>query len=150
MRHALIVGLVAPAVISTAAAHIKPADTSKPLFRILKFQTLHGGDHPQGVANGEHPLLVVWSLGNVQLARDNKGVLITLTPKDTKTFASITLRYGYLIFDAGEGRPIEVLHITAPIIDGVIGFKHPEEATAAEYLRRRLLLGEFKSSLTGR
>jgi hypothetical protein len=131
MRHWLFVALFA-VVTSAAAADIKPADSSKPLFRILKFKTLHGGDHPKGVADDEHPLLVVWSLRDVRLASDGKGVLITLSPKDTKTFAAITQKYGYLIFDAAEGRPIEVLHITAPITDGIIGFKHPNEAAVAE------------------
>jgi hypothetical protein len=136
---AALLGFVALVV----AADIKPADTSKPLFRILKFKTLHGGDRPKGEVDDDHPLLVVWSLRDVQLARDLKGVLVTLTSKDTKTFASITRKYGYLVFD-GENRPIEVLHITAPITDGIIGFKHSEEAAAAEYLRRRLRLAEFK------
>ena len=143
MRVLFVAALLA-VVASVTATDIKSADTRKPLFRILKFQTLRGGDHPQGTADDEHPLLVVWALRDVRLANDDKGVLITLTPKDTKTFAAITRKYGYLIFDAGEGRPIEVLHITAPITDGIIGFKHPDEAAAAEYLRRRLRLGEFK------
>jgi hypothetical protein len=143
MRRSVIAAFLAVAF-SAAAADIKPVDTSKPLFRILKFKTLHGGDHPKGVADDEHPLLTVWSLRDVRLASDDKGVLITLTPKDAKGFAAITQKYGYLIFDAGEGRPIEVLHISAPITDGIIGFKHPDEAAAAEYLRRRLRIGEFK------
>ena len=61
-------------VVVSAAGDIKPADASKPLFRILKFKTLHGDDHPKGI----------------------------------------------------------------------IGFNHPKEAATAEYLRRRLRLGEFE------
>jgi hypothetical protein len=132
------------AIASLEAAEIRPFDTSKPLFRVLKFQTLHGGDHPQGTVDDEHPLLVVWAVRDLRLASDDKGVLITLTPKDAKVFGTITRKYGYLVLDAGEGRPIEVMHITAPITDGIIGFKHPEEAEAAEYLRRRFRLAEFK------
>jgi len=131
------------AVALAAGAEIRPADARKPLFRILKFQSLHGGDHPQGTID-DKPLLVVWAVSDLRLASDDKGVLITLTPKDTKTFAAISRKYGYLVLDAGEGRPIEVMHITAPIIDGIIGFKHPDEAAAAEYLRRRFRLAEFK------
>jgi hypothetical protein len=65
---------------------------------------------------------------------------------DQTEFFSLILvrRHGYLIFDAAEGRPIEVLHITAPITDGIIGFKHPDEAAVAEYLRRRLHFAEFR------
>jgi hypothetical protein len=128
---------------SAAAGEIKPADSSKPVFRILKFQHLHGGDHPQGTID-DNPLLVVWAVRDLRLASDRKGVLITLTQRDTKAFAAITRKYGYLVLDAGEDRPIEVMHITAPIIDGMIGFKHPDEAATAEYLRRRFRLAEFK------
>jgi hypothetical protein len=142
MRLSLLV-LFLTAVGLAAGAEIRPADARKPLFRILKFQTLHGGDHPQGTID-DKPLLVVWAVSDLRLASDNKGVLITLTPKDTKTFAAVTRKFGYLVLDAGEGRPIEVMHITAPIIDGIIGFKHPDEAAAAEYLRRRFRLAEFK------
>jgi hypothetical protein len=100
---------------------------------VLKFQTLHGGDHSQGSVDDKNPLLVVWAVRDLRLASDNKGVLITLTPKDAKVFSTITRKYGYLVLDAGEGRPIEVMHVTAPITDGIIGFKHPDEAAAAEY-----------------
>jgi hypothetical protein len=62
---------------SAAIADIKPADTSKPLFRILKFRTLRDAqrpeDHPKGEVNDKHPLLVVWKLRAVQLAEDNKA-----------------------------------------------------------------------------
>jgi len=146
MRHSFFVGLLTVAACA-AAGDIKPADTSKPLFRILKFKSLHDaareGENAKGEVDDEHPMLVVWKLRDVQLARDNKGVLMTLTPEETKKFAAITTRYGYLVFEGGD-RPLEVLHITAPITDGIIGFKHPQEAAVAEYLRRRLRLGEFK------
>jgi hypothetical protein len=39
---------------------------------------------------------------------------------------------------------MEVMHITAPIEDGHIGFKYPEAASMAEQLRRRLHIAEFK------
>jgi hypothetical protein len=146
MRHSLFVLLIA-VVASAAAADIKPADTTKPLFRILKFKTLHDaareGENAKGEVDDEHPMLVVWKLRDVQLARDSKGVLMTLTPEDTKKFAAITSRYGYLVFE-GDDRPLQILHITGPITDGIIGFKHPEEAAVADYLRRRLRIGQFK------
>jgi len=146
MRQSLFLALFA-ALAWPAAADIKPADTTKPLFRILKFNTLRDAarerENAKGEVDDEHPMLVVWKLRDVQLARDNKGVLMTLTPEDTKRFAAVTSRYGYLVFE-GNGRALQALHITAPITEGIIGFKHPEEAAVAEYLRRRLRLGEFK------
>ena len=80
------------------------------------------------------------------LARDRKGVLITLTPKDAKAFADITRKYNgsLLVLDADEGKALEVMHITAPITDGIIAFKHPHESAAAEYLRRRFRVAEFE------
>jgi hypothetical protein len=77
------------AVASLEAAEIRPVDTSKPLFRVLKFQTLHGGDHSQGALNDEHPLLVVWAVRDLRLASDDKGVLITLTQKTPKCLAQL-------------------------------------------------------------
>jgi hypothetical protein len=142
----LFVTLVA-VLASAAAADIKPADTTKLLFRILKFKTLHDaareGENAQGEVDDKHPMLVVWKLRDVRLARDNKGVLMTLTSEDTEKFASITSRYGYLVFE-GDDRALQVLHITAPITDGIIGFEHPQKAVVADYLRRRLSSGEFK------
>src|SRR5207237_1132823 len=100
MRRSLFVTLVA-VLASAAAGDIKPADTTKPLFRILKFKTLHEaareGENAKGEVDDEHPMLVVWKLRDVQLATDNKGVLMTLNPEDTKKFAEITSKYGYLV-----------------------------------------------------
>jgi hypothetical protein len=131
---------------SASAAEIKPVDPSKPLFRILRFQKIEpASQRPVGTVD-DQPLLVVWSVSDLVLARDQKGVLITLTAKDAKVFAEITRKYndGLLVLDAGEGRALEVMHITAPITDGIIGFKHPDNAAAAEYLRRRFRIAEFK------
>jgi hypothetical protein len=143
-RFPVIIALVIAA--SASAAEIKPPDPSKPLFRILRFQKIApGGQRPVGTVD-DQPLLVVWSVSDLVLARDQKGVLITLTPKDAKAFAEITRKYNgrLLALDAGEGHALEVMHITAPITDGIIGFKHPDEAATAEYLRRRFRIAEFK------
>ena len=146
MRHSLFVAVIA-VVTSAASADIRPTDTNKPLFRVLKFKALHDGmlegKRAKGDVDVEHPMLVVWKIRDIQLAGDRKGVLITLTAEDTKKFAVVTRRYGYLVFE-GDDRALEVLHITSPITNGIIGFKYPEEAVVVEYLRRRLGLGEFK------
>ena len=61
-------------IVSAVAADVKPVDSSKPLFRILKFKTLHDalrkGDEAKGEVDDKHPLLVVWKLRDVQLATD--------------------------------------------------------------------------------
>jgi hypothetical protein len=129
----------------TSAAEIKPADSTKPLFQILHFQKIEAGaQRPVGTVD-DQPLLVIWSVSDLLLAPDRKGVLITLTPKDTKAFAGITRRYnGGLVLLEGNGSALQVMHITAPITDGVIGFKNPDERAVAEYLRRRFRIAEFK------
>jgi hypothetical protein len=135
----------------SAVAHgadIMPADTSRPLFRIfapIPMKPAGSATRNQLTFDDKHPLLVVRSVSDVRLARDQKGVLITLTPADTKKFAEITRKnyQGLLLLEA-NGRMLEALHITAPIVNGMIGFKHPEEAEVAEYLRRRFRIAEFK------
>ena len=128
------------------AADIKPADTSKPLFRIFAPSKIEpGAKRSLATVDDEHPLLVVWSVSDLILARDGKGVLITLHPKDAKVFAAATQKYNHgILFFEGDGRILEGMHITAPITDGIIGFKHPDEADVAEYLRRRFRIGELK------
>jgi hypothetical protein len=154
MRYSLLIAFSA-LFASVVAADIKPADSSKPLFRILKFKTMHEaqrkGDEAKGEVDDKHPLLVVWKLFDVRLAHDYKGVQIVLTRDDARAFADITRgRLRYLLFDTGEPRSLEVLQIAAPVTDGVIDFKYPEDAAQAEYLRRRFRLGEFRSGPANR
>ena len=145
-----LLSLLAVAVIAAAAAaaDIKPADSSTPLFRIFASIPMKPGDSvhsTQLTFDDKHPLLVLRSVSNLQLARDDKSVLITLTPADAKKFADITRKYnqGLLLLE-GDGRVLEAMHVTAPIVTGIIGFKHPEEGAVAEYLRRRFRISEFK------
>jgi len=138
-------------LILSAAAHgadVTPADTSTPLFRIFASIPMKPADSAVPVQltfDAKHPLLVVRSVSDLRLARDQKGMIITLTSADTKKFAEITRKYdqGLLLLEA-NGRVLEAMQITAPIVNGIIGFKHPEEAAVAEYLRRRFRVGEFK------
>ena len=138
-------------LILSAAAHgadVTPADTSTPLFRIFAPIPMKPADSAVPVQltfDAKHPLLVIRSVSDLRLARDQRGVLITLTSADTKKFAEITRKYdqGLLLLEA-NGRVLSALHVTAPVVNGIIGFKHPEEAAVAEYLRRRFRVGEFK------
>ena len=133
---------------TAAAADIKPANPSTPLFRIfvpIPIKRPDSATRTNITFDDKHPLLVVRSVSNLQLGRDGKSVLITLTPADAKKFADITRKYnqGLLLLEA-DGRVLEAMHVTAPIVNGIIGFKHPEEGAVAEYLRRRFRLAEFK------
>jgi len=150
MRPSTFCGIVTYLILSAAShgADVAPADTTAPLFRIFAAIPMKPADsavRTQLTFDAKHPLLVVRSVSDLRLARDQKSVLITLTSADRKKFTEITRKYdqGLLLLEA-TGRVLEAMHITAPVVDGIIGFKYPEEAAVAEYLRRRFRVGEFK------
>jgi hypothetical protein len=128
------------------AAEIKPADPSKPLFRIFAPMSVKSGAAgPVAEMDSSHPLLVIWSVADLRLASDSKGVLIRLTPKDAKAFAVLTRKYNQrLLFLEGQGRIFEAMQITALLEDGILGFKYSDQPALAEYLRRRFRIAEFK------
>jgi len=143
----LILALVIIGTVSKAA-DISPADTNTPLFRIfapIPMKRVTSAIGTQLTFDNKRPLLVVHSVSDLRLARDNKSVLITLTRADAKKFAEMTQKYnqGLLLFEA-EGRVLEAMQITTPVVDGVLGFKYPDQAAVAEYLRRRFRIGEFR------
>lgn len=135
-------------VASAIGAEIKPADPGKPLFRIFAAIPMKAGDNAAAngfTFNGNRPLLVVRSVSDLRLAGDRKGVMIVLTPTDAQKFGSITRAYnrGLLLVEA-QGRVLQAMQVTAPVTDGAIAFNYPDDAAAAEYLRRRFRIGEFK------
>jgi len=66
-------------------------------------------------------------------------------PVDAQKFAAITRNYTQsLLLLETENRVLDAMYVTAPITDGIIVFKYPDEAAVAEYLRRRFRVGEFK------
>jgi hypothetical protein len=146
---ALLCILAAASIVTLARGdEYFPADHTKPLFRIfapISMPTPADGPRPKFTFDDEHPLLVVHSVSDLMLARDNKGVLITLTPEDAKKFAEITRKYNdALLLLEADGEVLQAMHITAPITDGIIGFKYPQEEQVAQYLRRRFHIAEFK------
>jgi len=146
LRLAAIAGVML--AVPVIGAEIKPVDSSTPLFRIFAPIPVKPANSaaPAGLTfDAKHPLLVVSSVSDVRLARDRKGVVIVLMPVETQKFAAITRKYnqGLLLLEA-QGRVLQVVQITAPITDGVIGFKYPDQAEVAEYLRRRFRIAEFK------
>jgi len=146
---ALLCILAAASIVTLARGdEYLPADHTKPLFRIfapISMPTPADAPRPKFTFDDEHPLLVVHSVSDLMLARDNKGVLITLTPEDAKKFAEITRKYNdALLLLEADGQVLQAMHITAPITDGIIGFKYPQEEQVAQYLRRRFHIAEFK------
>lgn len=131
------------------AADIKPADSATPLFRIFQAlprkgaqENIHG---PQVTLDDKRPLLVVWSVRDVRLAPDHKGVLLTLTEKDRKIFGALTHKYnqGLLLLES-QGNILEAIHVTEPLENGMLEFRYPDDAAMAQYLRRRFKLAEFR------
>jgi hypothetical protein len=113
-------------------SEITPADSTKPLFRLFAPVPTSTSDslaRESVTFDDKRPLMTVRSVSDLLLAPDQKGVRITLTPSDTKKFAVLTRKYNQqlLLFEA-DGEVLAALRITAPIVDGIIGFKHPEEA----------------------
>jgi hypothetical protein len=131
---------------SAPGADVKPHDTSKPLFRVLAPTKIdQSAKGPVATVDDKHPLLVVWSVRDLLLGRDGKSVLITLQPKDAKVFAAATQKYNHgLLVLEGDGRVLQAMYVTNPVLNGVMSFKHPDDAAVAEYLRRRFRIGEFR------
>jgi hypothetical protein len=132
---------------SAVAADIKPADNRTPVFRIYQAfpnptqQRLTPG--PQVTFDARRPLLVVWSVRDVKLARDHKSVVLTLNDKDKTTFAALSRRYSNgLLLVEGQGTILTAIHIGQSLDNGVLEFKYPDDANVADYLRRRFNIGE--------
>lgn len=123
---------------------LKPADLQDPLFRV--FEGIPKKSDKAGFAiDFTKPLLVVSTFSDLVLARDDKGVLVRLNERDTRTFAGLTRKFkGRVLFIQCTDTIIKGMRITAPIEDGYIEFRHPESAEIAEYLRKRFRIGEFK------
>jgi hypothetical protein len=126
-------------------AEIKPVDSRNPVFRIyLGFSSRHQERMvrgPQVAFDARRPSLVVWSVRDVRLTPDRKGVVLGLNDKDTKTFATLTRKFtGGLLIVEGQGSVLTALHVTEPLNTGVLEFKDPDDANVVQYLRRRFNL----------
>ena len=126
------------------AAEINPDNPAVPLFRVFI------GIPPQGGGKGmtfdeKRPLLTIRAVRDLGLGRDDKSVQITLKPDDARDLAILTRKYdkGFLLLET-QGRILTAIHVTKPIQNGMLGFKHPQDAVVAEYLRKRFRIGEFR------
>lgn len=130
--------------VAFGAADIAPADPATPVFRIFAPVPMKG-DQSQLTFDEAQPLLVIRGVRDLRLANDRKGVQITLNAQDARTFAILTRKYrGNVLLLESKGRVLEALQITAPVDNGLISFKYPDDAAVAEYLRKRFRIGEFK------
>ncbi len=119
---------------------ILPADPKTPLIEIYDIQfDPPKKDEPPHHHSGHagKVLLSVYSLRDLLLQADRKGVRVVLNDEDAKVFASLTHKYPYLVLVASPKAGV-IMHIAAPIEDGSILFdKSTYAVPVAEYLRRR-------------
>lgn len=149
-----------------APAELVPTEPKKPLFTIseIQFDPPAGNEKPMtrllsralGVqfeeprkngkpithqAHAGKELLTVYSLSDLLMQKDQRGVRVVLNAKDTKTFAALTHQYEYLSLLAGDSSSGVIMHITAPIEDGSIMFNQAHSSEpVAQYLRKRFQL----------
>lgn len=122
---------------------IKPGDSDLPLFILYEphFDPPKKDDPPQKHSmHAGQVLLTVHSLSDLLLQADKKGVRVVLNEEDTKTFATLTHKFQYLILTVGDPKVKVgvVMHISAPIEDGSILFNEASYSLpVAEYLRQR-------------
>jgi hypothetical protein len=122
------------------AADLKPADGG-PVFSIFASGSTAGSGAPTINIAGKEPLMVVSTLSNVQLSDNRKAVRLTMTGPDTRKFAGITRKHlrELLVIEA-NGRVLEAMRVSSPVTNGVLEFTYPDDAAAADYLRKRFRL----------
>jgi hypothetical protein len=85
--------------------------------------------------------MVVSTVSNLQLSNDRKAVRLTLTGPDARKFADITRKHGQeLLVIEANGRVLEAMQVSSPVTNGVLEFTYPDDATVADYLRKRFRL----------
>jgi hypothetical protein len=123
------------------AADRKPADAAAPVFRVFASESSGGSGAPQINLSGKQPLMVISTVASVQLSTDRKAVRVTLTPSDARRFADITRKHSkdLLILEA-NGKVLEAMQVSSPVTNGTLEFTYPDDATVADYLKKRFRL----------
>jgi hypothetical protein len=134
----LLGAVLAGVVLTAARGDMVPSDPQTPLFEIYEMKTLpHKGSDPHThQAETGNLLLRVFTLRDLLPLPD--GAQITLTEKDARAFARLTRSHDYLILLTPRSDTGVVMHISAPIEDGVIMFTPRNFSTqVARYIRQR-------------
>lgn len=137
---ALLVGAAAILFGHSLTAEMKPADGA-PVFRI--FTSPPGGGSPDSAINlnGKKPLMIVTAVSDVAVSRDRKAVRVILNSADARRFADIIRKHpnDLLVLEA-NGRVLEAMRASGPVTNGVLEFVYPDDATVADYLKKRFRL----------
>jgi hypothetical protein len=126
----------------TAESDIAPTDPKTPLFQLYEMQLSPPKESDPHTLQMklEKVLLTVFTLRDLRFSRGKSGAQAILNRKDARIFSQLTRTHDYLVLVAGDQKTSVVMHITAPIDDGVISFTAANYGTdVARYLRRRLL-----------
>jgi hypothetical protein len=122
------------------ADELVPEDAKTPLFVIYEMHwDVPAKDAPTKThsAHADKAVLTVYSLSDMLLQADKKGVRVVLNEKDAKTFAELTRAHDWLLLQADKSTGV-IMHIRGPIEDGSILLDDSTFGTAvAAYLRRR-------------
>jgi len=140
MKTPRVLALLVFASVATIRGDIIPRDPKTPLFELYEMKLLPHkgpGPHTHQMELGKL-LLSVYTLRDLRLLPDGSGVQATLNEKDTRTFARLTHTLDYIILLSGDQESSVVMHISAPIDDGVITFTDANYSTlVGGYLLRR-------------
>ena len=121
-----------------------PTDEGTALFAIFE-STPKNSEQTEFTIKSEQPLMVVYSLQDCTLNKDNKGVNIRLNKNDAKALAELTRKFkGKILLLKATDTVMEGMRIVEPIENGYLEFKYPDSAQVAEYLRKRYRMAEFK------
>ena len=117
-------------------AEIKP-EGSDAVFSIYA-SGRGGGSGTKLYMEGDRPLMVISAVADVRVSSDRKMVRLTMTPADARKFVGVTRQHpNELIILVGRGRALQAVQVGAPVTDGVLEFRYPQEALAADYLKKR-------------
>jgi hypothetical protein len=135
----LLVNFFMVAALATAA-DLKP-DGNAPVFRIFASDSGAGDSKSPINIAGKQPLLIVSRVANVQVSTDPKAVRVTLTGADARRFADITRKHpnGLLVLES-DGKVMEAMQVGGTVTNGVLEFTYPDDATVADYLKKRFRL----------
>jgi len=123
-----------------AANDIIPSDPKTPLFQLYEMQLSSPKESDPHALQMKLKkiLLTVFTLDDLRFSRGESGAQAILNRKDARIFSQLTHTHDYLVLVAGDEKASVVMHITAPIDDGVISFTAANYGTdVARYLRRR-------------
>jgi len=140
MKTPLSISLLIVASFVTIRGDIVPSDTKTPLFELYEMILLpHTGSDPHMHHMKLGKLLLdVHTLRDLRLLPEGSGVQATLNEKDTRIFGRLTHTHDYMILLCGDQKSSVVMHISAPIDDGVMTFTDANySARVGGYLLRR-------------